>query len=91
MLRPEDLSLVPMFHDRSMRVKGRLELVEDLGGESIVYLSGGEDAQLVTVTTCSDAPELQHDIDGFWFDIRSLMVFDPHSGKRLSGATGERI
>lgn len=89
-LRPEDLSLAPMAHDRAMHVSGRLELVEDLGGESIVYLSGGADAQLLTVTTGSDAAELHRDIEGFWFDTRALMVFDPRSGKRLTGVTGER-
>ena len=88
-LRPEDLSLVPMSDQRTMHVQGKLELVEDLGGESIVYLSGGADAQLLTVTTGSDAPELQREIDGFWFDTRALMVFDPRSGNRLSGAIGE--
>jgi ABC-type sugar transport systems, ATPase components len=85
-VRPEDLSLLPregMFH-----AAGDMELIEDLGGESIVYIRGGEEAQLLTVTTGSDAPELQGDIKGVWFDAHALMAFDPVTGQRISGAVG---
>ena len=85
-IRPEDLSLVP--HEGMFYAAGAMELIEDLGGESIVYVRGGEVPQLLTATTGSDAPELKREIQGVWFDAHALMAFDAETGQRISGAVG---
>ena len=86
-VRPEDLSLLP--REGTLHVPGDLELIEDLGGESIVYIRGGDEPQLLTAVTGSDAPELHGDIKGVWFDAHALMTFDPATGRRISGAIGD--
>lgn len=85
-IRPEDLSLAP--REGLFFAAGNMELVEDLGGESIVYIRGGEVPQLLTATTGSDAPELKVEMKGVWFDAHALMAFNPETGQRISGAIG---
>lgn len=81
-IRPEDLGLVPL--PGRIHIPGRLELVEDLGGESIVYLRCGEASNLLTATTGSDDPILRGEITGVFFDPADLMLFDRGSGRRLT-------
>lgn len=85
-IRPEDLRLLES--PGCIHIPGELELVEDLGGESIVYLRCGNPSAILDATTGSDDPLLEGELTGVFFQPSDLMLFDPESGRRLEPLEG---
>lgn len=83
-LRPEAIRLGP---GRGVVGEGRVRLVENLGGELVVYVdAAGTDLVMSFPVTEAAAPVFDSTI-AFSFDPADLLVFDPADGRRLDEAT----
>lgn len=78
-IRPEDLHLTP--HDNTQSVQGHVELVEPLGGESLVHVRLGDEMVIVRSEGRrfieSDKPIALH------VDLQRIYLFDRASERRV--------
>ncbi|MCW6511165.1 ABC transporter ATP-binding protein [Lichenifustis flavocetrariae] len=83
-LRPEAIRL---GSSRGVAGKGRVRLVENLGGELVVYVDvSGTDLVMSFPVTDAAAPVFDSTV-AFSFDPADVLVFDPGDGRRLDKAT----
>jgi multiple sugar transport system ATP-binding protein len=78
--RPEDGRLVG---EGEPGIKGQVDLVEQLGGESLVYLSGSEDRKMI-VKTLGNLKLDQGSNAGVTFDPFHAHIFDYNTEQRLN-------
>lgn len=79
-IRPEDLELVP---DDTPGIKGRVDFVEQLGGESLIYLTTASGRKIVAKT----AGNLKYEVGGnlrLRLKPQALHLFDGQSEKRIN-------
>lgn len=82
-IRPENISLVPRPGDGwSNGISGRVELIEDLGAERIVFLTVGGQEIRVKVTDLAHMDNLQ-DQATLYFNLERTYLFSAGDGERL--------